>query len=83
MVAAENVGFKFETDLQISTDDRSFFCLMDNTETFHNKIMVVAEDVGFRLEADPLKSVRMILGMAVINNMDNMEMFHYKKLVVA
>ena len=56
---------------------------MDNTETFHNKIMVVAEDVGFRLEADPLKSVRMILGMAVINNMDNMETFHYKKLVIA
>ena len=35
---------------------------MHNIETLHNKKMVVAENVGFRLEADFFKSVPMILG---------------------
>ena len=53
---------------------------MDNTETFHNKSMVVAESVGFRFEADPFKSVPMILGLAV---MDNIETFQSQKTVAA
>ena len=35
---------------------------MNNTESFHNKIMAVAETVRFRFEADLFKSVPMILG---------------------
>ena len=35
---------------------------MDNTETLHNKKMVVAENNGFRFEAILFKSVQKILG---------------------
>ena len=41
--------------------------------------MVAAEIVGFRFEADLFKSVQIIIGLGV---MDNIEMFHYKKTVV-
>ena len=35
--------------------------VMDNIEMFHTKTIVVAENVGFRFEADLFKSVQMIL----------------------
>ena len=35
---------------------------MDNTETFHNKKRVVAGTVGFIFEADPFKSVTIVIG---------------------
>ena len=53
---------------------------MDNIETFHNTEIVVAENVGFGVEADLFKCVQMNLTFAV---MDKIEMFHYKKIVAA
>ena len=35
---------------------------MDNTETFHNDKMVVAETVGYRLGAELFKSIQNIQG---------------------
>ena len=43
---------------------------MDNTETFHNKRIVVAETVGFRFGAALCKSV------PALTVMDNTETFH-------
>ena len=40
----------------------SALAFMDNIETFHNEKNVVAETVGFRLEADLFKSVQIIQG---------------------
>ena len=53
---------------------------MDNTETLHNQKMVVAETVGFRIEADLCTSVPIILGFAVV---DNIKCFHHKKMDAA
>ena len=36
--------------------------VMDNTETFHNEKIVVAETVGFRFKPDLFKSVQIIQG---------------------
>ena len=48
-----------------STQHRSSSALavMDNIETFHNEKNVVAETVGFRLEADLFKSVQIVQGV--------------------
>ena len=54
--------------------------VIENTETFHNKTIVVAEKVGFRFEADLFKSVQTIQGFGAHNNI---EMFHHKKRVAA
>ena len=56
---------------------------MQNIETFHNQIMVVAQIVGLRLEADLFKSVPMILGVVVIYNMHNIETLHCKTSAAA
>ena len=53
---------------------------MDNIETFHSEKIVVAERVGFILEADSFKSVQIIRALYV---MDNIDTFHYKKIVAA
>ena len=42
--------------------------------------MVVAENVGFRLEADVFKSLQIIKVLAV---MDNTETSHHKRIVAA
>ena len=41
---------------------------MDNTETLHNKKIVVAESVGFRFEADLAKSVTITIGVGCHGN---------------
>ena len=53
---------------------------MDNTETFHNEKMVVAETVGFRFEAYLSIRYRSSRALAV---MDNIETFHTKRIVAA
>ena len=53
---------------------------METTDTFHNKKMMVAENVGFKFEAGLFKSIPMILGFYV---MDNVETFRHKKMVAA
>ena len=70
------------SDVKQNSLNQSFKALavMDNSEAFHNKNIVVAENVGFRLEADLFKSAPMILCLAVI---DITEMFHNKEQVVA
>ena len=61
IVAAENVGFRFEADLFNSVQLIIDLCVMDSIGTFCNKKRVVAENVGFIFEAELFKSVPMIL----------------------
>ena len=63
MVATETV-FVSDSKQASSNQYRSSYALvvMDNNETFQKHKMVVAATVGFRFQADPFKSVPMILG---------------------
>ena len=45
--------------------------------------MGVAETVGFRFEADFFESVQMIQALVVMDNMDNIKMFHHKKTLAS
>ena len=53
---------------------------MDKTKTFHSKRMVVTETVGFRFEADPFKSVPIIISFVVV---DNVETFQNQNMIAA
>ena len=53
---------------------------MDNTETLHNKTMVVAENDGFRFEAVLFKSIQKILGSGCHGPQSS---DYYKRTIVA
>ena len=59
IVAAENVGFRFEADFFQWVPMITGLVVMDNIEMFHHKKMVAAENDGFTFKADPQNQYRL------------------------